>query len=114
MVRVSHCVRLHPRVPQEQRQLKTADFLSRLPESVTDHDHSESSSLALVEDGGIFLLIRPCGLSTRSSPTPGVGLSVLVPRPESAVLGGLLFTSSNFRDFRAHGPRMRIDDVFAP
>ena len=71
-----------------------------------------SSSLTPVEDGGIFL-IRACGLRTRSSPTPGVGLGGLVPRTESAVLGGLPFTSSDFRDFRTHGPRMRIDDLSA-
>ena len=34
-----------------------------------------------------------------------------MPRPESAVSGGLPFGSSYFRDFRAHGPRMRIDDL---
>ena len=38
----------------------------------------------------------------------------LVPRIERAVLGGLPFTSSDFRDFRTHGPRMRIDDLSAP
>ena len=31
-----------------------------------------------------------------------------------AVLGGLPFASSDFRDFRAHALRMRIDDVCAP
>ena len=63
-----------------------------------------------MDDGGIFL-IRACGLRIRSSPTPGVGLGGLVPRPENAVLGGLPFASSDFRDFRAHEPRMRIDDL---
>ena len=71
------------------------------------------SSLTSAEDGGIFL-IRSCGLHTRSSPTPGVGLSGLEPRPESAVLSVLPFTSSDFRDFRAHGPRSRIDDLSTP
>ena len=61
-------------------------FLSRLPEPATDHDRSGSSSLIPVEDSGIFI-IRACGLRTRSSPTPGVGLSGLVHRPESAVFG---------------------------
>ena len=90
-----------------------ADFLTRLPKPVTEHDRSGSSSLTPVEDGGIFLM-RACGLRTRSSPPPGVALSGLVPLPESTVLGGLPFVSSDFRDFRAHGPRMRIDDLSAP
>ena len=38
----------------------------------------------------------------------------LVPRTESAVLGGLPFTSADFCDFRTHGPRMRIDDLSGP
>ena len=66
-----------------------------------------------MKDGGTFL-IRACGLRIRSSPIPGVGLSGLVPRPESAVLGGLLFASSDFCDFRARGPCMKIDDLSAP
>ena len=37
-----------------------------------------------------------------------------MPRPENAVLGGLPFASSDFRDFGAHGPRVRIDDLCAP
>ena len=36
-----------------------------------------------------------------------------MPRTESAVLGWLPFTSSDFRDFCVHGPRMRIDDLSA-
>ena len=37
-----------------------------------------------------------------------------MPRTESAVLGGLPFTSSDFLNFRTHGPRMRIDDLSSP
>ena len=76
-----------------------AEFLSRLPEPAIEHDRSGSSSLTPVEDGGIFL-IRACGLRIRSSPTPGVGLSGLVPRPESPVLNGLPSTSSKYHDSR--------------
>ena len=90
-----------------------ADFLSRLPETATKHDRSGSSSLNPAEDGDIFL-IRACGLRIRSSPTPGRDLSGLVPRPESVVLGVLSFASADFRNFRAHGPRMRVDDLSAP
>ena len=38
----------------------------------------------------------------------------LVPRTESAVLGGLPFTSADYCDFRTHGSHMRIDDLSAP
>ena len=89
-----------------------AAFLSRLPEPATQHGRSGSTSLNLVVDGGTYLT-RACGLSTPSSPIPGVGLGGLVPRTESAVLGGIPFTSADFRDFRAHGPRMWIDDISA-
>ena len=82
-----------------------ADLLSRLPEPATRHDRTRSSSLIPAEDGGIFL-IRACGVRTRSSPTPCVGLSGLMPRPESAALGWPPLTSSDFR--------MRIDDLSAP
>ena len=53
-------------------------------------------------------------IRTRASPIPGVGLSGLVPHPESAALGGLPFASSDVRDFRTHRPCMRIDDPSAP
>ena len=66
-----------------------ADFLSRLPKPATQHDRTGSSSLTPVEDGGI-LLIRACGLCTGSFPIAGVGLSGMVPHPESAVWVGSL------------------------
>ena len=59
-------------------------------------------------------------------PRPGVGLGGLVPRAASAVsgglvphtesdvLGGLSFTSTDYCEFRTHGPQMRIDDLSAP
>ena len=87
--------------------------MSRLPESATEHDRSGSSILTSVGDGGISL-IRACGVCARSTPTPGDGLGKLVPCPENAVFGGLPFASSDFRDFCAHGPRTRIDDLSVP
>lgn len=90
-----------------------ADYLSRLSKPATEHARSWSSSLTPAEGGNTFLM-RACGLVTHSSPTPGVGLGGLVPRLDSAVFGGLPFTSSDWRDFGAHGPRMRIDDISAP
>ena len=71
-----------------------ADFLSRLPKPATEHDRSGSTSLNPVEDGGIYF-VRACGLSTPSSPIPGVDLGGLVPRTESACL---LYTSPSPRD----------------
>ena len=62
---------------------------------------------------GIYL-IRAGGLNAPSSPVPGVGFGGLVPRTESAFLGGLPFTSADYCDFRKHGPHMRIDDLSAP
>ena len=50
----------------------------------------------------------------KQTPIPDVGLGGLVPRTESTVLGWLPFTSADFCDFRAHGPRMRTDDFSAP
>ena len=90
-----------------------ADFLSRLPEPATEHDHNGSTSLNPVEDGGIYL-IKVCWLSTPSPPIPGVGLGGLMPRTESALLGETLFTSVDHCGFRTHGPRMRIKDLSAP
>ena len=80
----------------------SADFLSRFPEPATEHDRSKSTSLNPVEDSGIYLM-RACELSTPSSPIPGVCLDGLVPRSESAVLGGLPFTSIDFWDFAHTG-----------
>ena len=64
--------------------------------------------------GSGLYLIRAGGLNAPSSPIPGIGLGGLVPRTESAVLGGLPFTSADYGEFRIHGPHMRIDDLSAP
>ena len=79
-----------------------ANFLSRLPEPATEHNHSGLTSLNPVEDGGIYV-IRACGLNTPSTPIPGVGLGGLMPRTESAVLGGLPLTSADFVIFAHTG-----------
>ena len=89
-----------------------ANFLYRFPDPATEHDRSASSSFTLVHDDGT-LFIRACGLRTRSSKTPYVGLGG-VPRPENAVLGGLPFASSEFRDSSAHGLQIRIYDISSP
>ena len=90
-----------------------ADFLSRLPQPAPEHDLRGFSCLTPVDDEAIHL-VSACGLLTLSTPVPGVGLGGLVPQPDSAVSGGLPLSSTGFRDFRAHGPRMRIDDLSAP
>ena len=53
-------------------------------------------------------------MNTPSSPTPVVIFGGLVPRTERAVLGGFPFSSTEYFDFRTHGPRTRIDDLAAP
>ena len=58
--------------------------------------------------------MRARGLHTPSSPSSGVGLGELMPRTESNSLGGLPFTSADVCDFRTRGPRIKIDDLFAP
>ena len=90
-----------------------ADFLSRLPQPATKHGHSGSRRLIPAEDGVIYI-VRACGLLTPSTSVPGICLGGLVPQPDSAVSGGLPITSTDFRDFSAHGPCMRIDDLSAP
>ena len=95
------------------RENGNADVLSRYPEPATEHDHSRSTSLYPVEDGGIYP-IRACGLSSSSSPIPGVGLGGLAPRLDSAALGGLPFTSAEFSDFHRHHPIIRVDNHSDP
>ena len=58
--------------------------------------------------------VRACNLLSPSTSVPGIGLGWLVLQPDSAFFGGLPLTSTVFCDFRAHGPRMRINDVSAP
>ena len=95
--------------PSRAAPTETPICWSRLPEPAK-HDRSGSSSLTPVDDGGIFL-IRACGFRTRSSPPPDVGLGGLLSRSENAVWGGLPFASSDFRDFCARGPLMKIDQL---
>ena len=45
--------------------------------------------------------------------TERVGLGGLVPLTESAVLRELPLTSTEFFDFRTHGPRIRVDELCA-
>ena len=100
----------HSSTAKEANGNGNADFLSRLPEPGTEHDRSGSTSLNPVEESGKYLL-RACRLNTPSSPIPGVGLGGLVPSTESAVLGGIPFTSADFCVFHTQGPRMRIEGL---
>ena len=43
-----------------------------------------------------------------------LGLGGLAPSSHSIGLGGFPLSQADFRDFREHGPRMRIDDLDAP
>ena len=67
---------------------------SRLPQPATEHDRSGSSRLTPVDDEAIYL-IRACGLLNPSTSIPSIGLGGLVPQPDSAILGGLPFTSAH-------------------
>ena len=84
-----------------------------MPQPATKHDRSVPSRLTPVDDEAIHL-VWACGLLTPSTSVPGIGLGGLVPQPDSAVLGGLPLTSTDFRDFRARGPRVRTDDLSTP
>ena len=94
-----------------------ADFLSRLPIPPTAEDISCSSALTDPDDLGVYL-IRACGYTTASCPTPDVGLSGLTasfyspntgqnfsPTP---VLGGPPLTKDGFRTHRAPMPLNRM------
>ena len=99
------------------RDNANADFLSRLPIPPTADDISDSSALTDPDDLGVYL-IRACGYTTASCPTPGVGLGGLTtpfygpntgqnssPTP---VLGGLPLTKDDFRTHRAPMPLNRM------
>ena len=94
-----------------QRNTTAVGLAASLPWMMAISSSSKPAGFALVLHRP---LMRACRLRNRSSPTPGVGLDGLVPRPVSAVLGGVPFAVSDFRDFRAHGPRMRIYYFSAP
>ena len=108
VARVSHRVRLRTQVRKGSAN-GNADFLSRLPQPATEHDRSASSRDIPVDDEAIHL-VRVCRLHTSSASVPSIGLGGLVPQPDSAIPGGLLLIPTDSRDFRAHGPRMRIDE----
>ena len=90
-----------------------ADFLSRLPLPASENDRSGRSRLTPSEEERIYL-IRSGGLLLDGPPTLSLGLGGLAPSSHSISLGGLPLPPSDFRDFREHGPRMRIDDLDAP
>ena len=95
------------------RDNANADFLSRLPILPTADDISGSSALTDPDDLGVYL-IRACGYTTASCPTPGVGLGGLTtsfygPNTDqnsspTPLLGGLPLTKADFRTHRAPMP----------
>ena len=88
-------------------------FLSRLPLTASEDDHSGRSRLAPSDEERIYL-IRSGGLALDGPPTLSPGLGGLAPSSHSIGLGGLPLSQADFRDFREHGPRMRIDDLDVP
>ena len=99
------------------RDNANADFLSRLPIPPTADDISGSSALTDPDDLGVYL-IRACGYTTASCPTPGVGLGGLTTPfygpnpgqnfPPTPFLGGLPLTKDDFRTHRAPMPLNRM------
>ena len=99
------------------RDHANADFLSRLPIPPTADDISGSSALTDPDDLGVYL-IRACGYTTASCPTPGVGLGGLTTSFYSSntgqnssptpFLGGLPLTKDDFRTHRARMPLNRL------
>ena len=61
----------------------------------------------------VFSSSEPAGFALALHLLLVAALWGLVPRPDSAVSGGLPLTSSDLRNFHAHGPLMRIDDLSA-
>ena len=76
------------------------DFLSRLSEPAKEHDRSGSSSLALVDVGGTFI-IRVCGLRTRSLLTPVLAWVGWCPAPTARLAPFRLFRFLRFSRARA-------------
>ena len=101
------------------RDNANADFLSRLPIPRTADDIWGSSALMDPDDLGVYL-IRACGYTTASCPTPGVGLGGLTTSfysPNTAqnssptpVLGGLPLT----KDDLTHRAPMPLNRMTGP
>lgn len=104
------------RLPTHSRTAREAPTETPVVRSVYQSLPRNTNTVSLTAsppcDGGSFLL-RACGLRISCSPIPCVGLSGLVPRLDRVVSGGLLCTSPDFREFHAHGPRMRVEDLSA-
>ena len=86
-----------------------ADFLSRLPLPATERDRDGPSNLT-PSDEERFFLMRSHGLPLGRPSAVRVGLAELAPSDPSSGLGGLPLSRHDFRVFRQHEPRMRVDD----
>ena len=102
------------------RDNANADFLSRLPIPPTAEDISGFSALTDPDDLGVYL-IRACGYTMASCPTPGIGLGELTASFYSTntgqnsfltpVLGGLPLKKY---DFRMHSAPMLLNRMTGP
>ena len=110
MARLFHRVRQKTLEYRKGGANGNADFFSLLLQPATEHDRSGSSRLTPADDEAIYL-VRACDLHLPFTPVPYIGLGGLALQPDSAVLSGLPLTPSDFHDFRAHGARMKIDDL---
>lgn len=94
-----------------------ADTPSRLLLPATEHDRSGKIGITLLDLAGVKLA-RSCSLQTYDSPTPGIDLGGLV-SPASDIGWDTIpfvpedFASENLQNFRAHGPRMKVKNLFA-
>ena len=89
------------------------DFLTRLPLPASEDDRSGHSRLTPSDEERIYR-IRAGGLLHDGPLALSLGLGGLAPSIQSVGLGELPLSQSDFRDFREHGRRMRIDDLDAP
>ena len=76
-------------------------------------DRSGPNSLTPSDEERVFL-IRSHSLLLGGPSAVRVGLGGLTPSDPSSGLGGLTLSPDDFRDFRQHGPRMRVDDLDVP
>lgn len=83
-----------------------ADFLSCLSLPSSENDHSGRN----LHQTCVYLIISG-GLSLDAPPTLSLGYGWLAPSSQSVNLSELPVSQSDFRDFRSHGTRMRIEDL---
>ena len=85
------------------------EFLSRLPQLVTEHDRN-GSDRPPPDDGEAIYHSRPCGVRGCLRSYPPLYIGGLMPQPDSPSSGSFPTTSTDIREFLTHGPRIGVDD----